>query len=64
MKDNEDPKKLFERLKAVEVIFNTPNHKIKEEDRMDVILSQSPREYQATLTVEHRSKGAATEEDL
>ena len=30
MKDNEDPKKMFERLKEVEVRFNTPNHKSKE----------------------------------
>ena len=32
MKDNEDSKKMFKRLKSVEVRFNTPNHKIKEED--------------------------------
>ena len=29
MKDTEDPKKLFERLKAAEVRFSTPNHKSK-----------------------------------
>lgn len=39
MRDNEDPKKLFERLKVVEVRYNMPTHKTKEEDKMAVILS-------------------------
>ena len=65
MKDNDDPKKIFERLKVVEVRFITPNHKIKEEDQMAVMLSQFPREHQAMITAEHCAKGAAvTVEDL
>ena len=65
MKDNDDPKKIFERLKVVEVRFITPNHKIKEEDQMAVMLSQFPREHQAMITAEHCAKGAAvTTEDL
>lgn len=59
MKDSEDPKKLFKRLKAVEVRFNTLTHKIKQEDLMAFILSQSPKAYQAVLTAEHRTKGAS-----
>ena len=65
MKDNEDPNKLFEILKTVEVRFNTPSHKIKEEDRMSVALSRAPREYQDDLTTERQAKGAAVNaEDL
>ena len=65
IKDNEDPKIFFERLKAVEVRFNTSNHKIKEDDRMAFMASQVRREFQAILTVKPRTKGAiVTTEDL
>ena len=46
IKDKEHPKKLFERLKSVEVRHITPTHKVKEEDEMAVILFQALKEYQ------------------
>lgn len=40
IRDNEDPKKMFKMLKTVEVRSNVPTHKIKEENKIEVILSQ------------------------
>ena len=59
MEDKEDTNKLFDRLKLVEVRYNTPNHKVKEEDNVAVVLSQAPKQYQVVLTTEHRAKGNA-----
>ena len=36
----EDPKKLFERIKTVETQYNTKSKKIKEEDKIAVVLSR------------------------
>jgi len=65
MKKKEDPKKLFERIKEVETRYNTKTRKIKEEDKMAVVLSEAPAAYQAVLTAEQRAKGTAlTMDDL
>ena len=60
MGQNEDPKKLFEKIKAVETRFNTKTKKISEAEKIAVVLSQAPLKYQAILTSEqqlHKSLG-------
>ena len=57
MKKNEDSKKLFEQIKEVETRCNTKIRKIKEEDKMAVVLSEAPVAYQAVLTAEQQVKG-------
>ena len=52
MGQNEDPKKLFEKIKAVETRFNTKTKKISEAEKIAVVLSQAPLKYQAILTSE------------
>ena len=41
MGQNEDPKKLFEKIKAVETRFNTKTKKISEAKKIAVVLSQA-----------------------
>ena len=54
MKKNEDPKKLFERIKAVDTTRNTKTKKMQESDKMAIALSQAPKEFQSFLTTESR----------
>ena len=42
MSPSEDPKNLFDWITAVETQFNTKRHKIKEEEKIAVVLSQVP----------------------
>ena len=49
-KRNEDTKRLFERIKSVETIYNTKTKKTQEADKMTVVLSQAPEKHQVVLT--------------
>ena len=55
MKKNEDPSKLFERIKAVETKYNTKTRKISEADKIAVVISQALRAYRSILTAEQRA---------
>ena len=52
IKSSEEPKKSFERLKAVKTRFNISNHKTSGKYLMVVVLSKSMEKYQAVLTAE------------
>jgi len=56
MSSNEEPKQLFERIKAVEVQYNTKTKKISEPDKIAVVLSQAPSMYKSVITAEQRLK--------
>ena len=58
MKSETDPATLFEQLSSVENKHDTDTRKIDEEDKIAVILTVAPKEHQAVLTIEQRSKGA------
>ena len=45
MNSNEDPKKLFERIKAVKVRCNTKIKKISKADKITIVLSQVLKTY-------------------
>ena len=55
MKNHEESKRLFERIKAVETRFNTKTNKMTEADKIAVVLSQSPVAFQSVLTNESRT---------
>jgi len=52
MSPNEEPKKLFDRIIAVETRFNTKTRQIGEAEKIAVVLSQAPKQYQGVLTSE------------
>ena len=52
IKSSEEPKKSFERLKAVKTRFNISNHKTSSEYLMVAVLSKSIEKYQVILTAE------------
>lgn len=52
MSSDEEPKKLFDRIIAVETRFNTKTRQIAEAEKIAVVLSQAPKQYQGVLTSE------------
>jgi hypothetical protein len=59
MKNNQDPKVLFDQLASIENAYNTANRQIDQDDLIAVVLDKAPRDYKAVLTSEQRSKGIA-----
>ena len=58
MSSTDEPKLLFDQIKAVEVQYNTKTKKIAEADKIAVVLSQAPKIYQSVITSEQRMKRA------
>ena len=46
MRKNEEPKKLFEYIKAVEKAHTTKKKKTQESENIAIVLSQAPKEHQ------------------
>ena len=56
MNANDDPKVLFDQIMAVETRFQIKTHKIKEKEKITVILSQALIQYKSVLTNKQRLK--------
>ena len=56
MKKKEEPAKLFERIKAVEVKYNTKTRKISKIDKIAIVISQAPCIYRSIITTEQRAQ--------
>ena len=50
----DDPKALLDKITSVETRFSTKTHKIKEEKKTSVMLSQAPMKHKSALTKEQR----------
>ena len=48
----DDPKVLFDKITSVETRFSTKLHKIKEKDKIAIMLSQAPIQHESVLANE------------
>jgi hypothetical protein len=58
MKNNQDPKVMFDQLASIENAYNTASRQIDQDDLIAVVLEKAPKEYKSILTAEQRVKGA------
>jgi hypothetical protein len=56
MKKNEDPEAVFEQLSEIETIYNGIGKTIDQDDLVDVVLIDAPKDYHDVLTAEQRMK--------
>lgn len=58
MKNNQDPKVLFDQLASIENAYNTASRQIDQDDLIAVVLEKAPKDYKSILTAEQRKQGA------
>ena len=57
MKNNQDPKVLFDQLASIENAYNTTTRQIDQDDLIAVVLEKAPKDYKSILTAEQRKQG-------
>ena len=58
MKNNQDPKVLFDQLASIENAYNSTARQIDQDDLIAVVLEKAPKDYKSILTAEQRKQGA------
>jgi hypothetical protein len=59
MKQNDDPRVIFEQISTIENRYTTGTQRIEKEDLIAVVLDAANKDYQAVLTCEQRVKGVS-----